>query len=535
MGQAKKVRLLSIVMAVTLSVSLIVSLFFKEQWLWMDEVLSYMLISDPSVVHMNDAVVSGMDANPPFFANVYWFIGHAISLNPQFLRAVSIVIFASTIALFYRYTTTLIGTPVTNFVLITAIVALTYLNMTLSTQIRTYSLFLLISLGYFVVLHRLTTTPNQVKLLGLHTLLGLMLVFTHNFGLFYVAASGAFFAVLWVWSRQKNYLFVLGAHALIALIWLLVWYPSFAIQTEAGKPHSWIPLPTLLSFFTIVGELVPNLSSSLERRPLFAFLPILRFVLVIGLFAYIALPRLRAGFQSIKADKAFLFYLLAGSIYLTTIGITLLVSLVHTSVFISRYLWPGHLLLLYQLVYAWYALGQRLRLPTRASVVGLRLLPVYVLLLAGFLFYQNRKVVFFPSGVLSYLPQLDKRYPVFVETADYFLPIWFHDKTTKVRYLLDWETAAKEGNILSATVEHKILKSVREKYHVNSVVPTQQFSRITIPHFYVIDESSNYQIEHFIETGQVRIIRELPIDIKGHRIIECVFASDKQQISLLNK
>ncbi|GAB3756386.1 hypothetical protein [Spirosoma pomorum] len=512
---------LGFLIVILLSVSLVTSLFFKAQWLWMDEVLSYLLISDPSVTHMNEAVVSGMDANPPLFANIYWFLFHTISSNPLFLRSISVLLFAVTIALLYGYTTRLTGTPVMNFVLITAIVALTYLNLLLSTQIRAYSLFLLISLGYFVAAHRLITTPTQVKWLVSFSSLGLLLTFTHNFGLFYLTASGIFFAFLLLWSRQRDYLFVLAAHGFAGLIWLLGWYTKFVIQTDAGKPHSWIPQPTFVSFFHTVGELIPSLSSALENR--FWLLPVLRFTFVLALFVYLALPRLRAGFQAALTDKAFTFYLLAGFIYVLTIGIALVVTLVHTSVFISRYLWPSHLLLIYQLVYAWYALGKQWTFRFRPWTP--RLLAMYGLLLAGFVFYQNRKVVIFPSGVLSYLPQLDKRYPVFVETADYFLPIWFHNKDSRVHYLLDWNTAVREGNNLNATVAHKILKSVRDNYQVTSILPVQNFTQTAVPHFYVVDESSQYQIEHFIRTGQVRVIRELPIHIKGHRLLECTLQS----------
>lgn len=524
--QKQNTRLLSVALLLILSVSLITSLFFKDKWLWMDEVLSYLLVSDPSIVHMNDAVVSGMDANPPLFANVYWLIGHTISLDPQFLRAVSVVLFALTCALFYRYMTTLIGTAITNFVLITLILSLTYLNFTLATQIRTYSLFLLIGFGYFVVLQRLVSSPNQLRLLVPFCLLGLLLLFTHSFGLFYATASGAFFAGLFLWSKDRRYLLVLGAHVLVLAIWLLIWYPSFAIQSEAGKPHSWIPLPTFSSFFTIVGELVPTVSSSLERRSFFQWLPIFRFLLIAGLWLYIALPRLRNNrFQELVRDQAFMFYLMAGFVYLATIGITVVISLSFRSVFISRYLWPSHLLLIYQLVYAFYFFRSRWSIRLSGMALSVRLLPVYMGLVAAFIFYQNRKVVLFPSGVMSYLPQLDKHYPVFVETADYFLPIWFHDKTTKVRYLLDWDTAARETNILSATVEHNILKSVREKYHVNDILTKQDFNLANVPHFYVVDESSIYQIEDFIKNGKVQVIRELPIDIAGHRLLECKLRS----------
>ena len=236
------------------------------------------------------------------------------------------------------------------------------------------------------------------------------------------------------------------------------------------------------------------------------------------------MPRLKNGFKNIINDKAFLFFLLAGFMYLATISIALVVTFVHTSVFISRYFWPDHLLIIYLLVYAAYFFLDRWHVQlSSTSLAALKLLPVYALLLGGFLFYQNRKASIFPSGILSYLPGLDKRYPVFVESADYFLPIWYHNKSTKIRFLLDWETAMQDGNILNATVHHNILKSVREKYHVGNIIPEKQFNRASVPHFYVIDESSTYQFEHFIESGRVRVIRQLPIGIEGHRILECVY------------
>ncbi len=514
----KGMPLLSISLVLIITISLITSLFFKEKWLWMDEVLSYTLLADPSLRHANDALVSGMDANPHIFVNLYWLIGHGISLNPQFLRAVTIVIFAGAMALFFRYITRLIGTPVTNFVLMTVIISLTYLNLTLSTQIRAYALFLLIGCGYFITLHRLITSPNRVSLLLMHTGLGLLLALTHNFGLFYLAASGAFMLGLWLWSGDRRYGLVVGTHGLILLNWFILWYPDFAIQTEAGKPHSWIPLPTVSSFFHTVGELAPSFSAKLEHTPTFAFLAVLRFALLVGLFLYIALPRLKRGFVAFRQDRAFSFYLLSGFIYVAVIVIALVVSLLHTSVFLSRYFWPSHLLVIYQLIYAFYYILPEVRVPRL-----IRLLPVYAVLLMAFLFYQNRKLVIFPSQVVSYLPQLDPRYPVFVETADYFLPIWFHRKTSGIRYLLDWQTASMPTNILSATVEHKILKSVREKYRINGLVTKEEFNRANFPHFYVIDESSVYEFEHYLKTKKIRVVQELPIAIAGHRLLECTF------------
>src|SRR4051812_44311787 len=101
------------------------------------------------------------------------------------------------------------------------------------------------------------------------------------------------------------------------------------------------------------------------------------------------------------------------------------------------------------------------------------------------------------------LPGLEPSYPVFVETAGYFLPIWFHRKDVPVRYLRDRESAFRPGNLLSTTVEHQILKSTREKYGVPGIVPLAEFTAETYPHFYVVDEAAIYGMERLVENGQI--------------------------------
>ena len=103
------------------------------------------------------------------------------------------------------------------------------------------------------------------------------------------------------------------------------------------------------------------------------------------------------------------------------------------------------------------------------------------------------------------------------------MPLWFHDKTHKISYVLDWKTALLPGNMLNATVEHQILKSVRAKYGVSAILSMEQFNPKEVPHFYVIDEKSQFQMEQFIRQGRIRIVRELPIGLSGHRLLECTF------------
>lgn len=520
--RAGPVRTLSIGLFVLFAFSIIPGLFFREPWLWMDEVLSYVFVSDPSLAHMNDAVVSSMDANPPLYFNIVWFLGHAISLDPFFLRCLSVLLFAGTIVLFFRYTTRLMGDGVTNFVLISAIVYLTHLNFMHATGLRSYALLLPICCIYFILAHQLINKPNSLRLLVLHTLLGILVALCHNYGLFYLAASGAFFGCLLVWSKQRIYLPVLATFALMGIVWLLVWYPSFVIQSWAGQPHSWIPLPTLRSSFMAVGDLIPSPEISTRMAQFFSSLwvTMVRVGLMVALYVYLAVPKLKAGFQAMRQDRAFQFFLMSGFIYLTTIGIALAISLTYTSIFLSRYMWPSQLLVMFQLIYAYYHFFGERRINPRLA----RLLPVYGLLLGSVMFYKTWKLQSpFPDRILDYLPQLSARYPVFVERADYFLPIWFHNQRPNVSFLLDWKTANQPGNIRNATVDYKVLKAVKDRYNVSGVVTSDKFTAANFPHFYVVDERNVYQMEAFIGSGKVKVVRELPIGLPGHRLLECSF------------
>ena len=524
---SKKTAQLGIGLFLLLAICIGFGLYFREPWLWMDEVLSYVMISDSSLTHLNDAIVSGIDSNPPLFFEVYWPIGHYISLNPLFLRLLSVLFFSGTMAVFFWYVTRLIGDGIVNFVLLSVMVYMTYQNFVHSTGIRSYAILLPISCAYFICAQQLINNPRRVRLLLAHIILGILLAFCHNYGAFYLAASGAAFLLVLLWSKQRTYWLVLASFGVIAIAWLLVWYPNFVIQSDAGRPHTWIPLPTIESFFSNFGDLIPGIPISLNWLPPSLWLDVIRVVLVVGLYLYIAIPSIQGGFRVVRQNPALQFFLLSGFIYLSVILIALVISLTYTSVFISRYMWPSQLLIMYQLVYTWYYfVGQQ-----RSSFRLTRLLPIYTLLLGGVIVYKVWKMQSsFKDQILTYLPEQHAQYPVFVERADYFLPVWYHNSTSNIAFLLDWKTASQPGNALYATTDYKILRSLKEKYNVPGLVSADTFDAAHFPHFYVIDEAIIYQIEDYIKRGQVKVVRELPIDMPGHRLLECVFLPSQSEL-----
>ena len=76
---------------------------------------------------------------------------------------------------------------------------------------------------------------------------------------------------------------------------------------------------------------------------------------------------------------------------------------------------------------------------------------------------------------------------------------------------------------MSSTIDYGIIVSLRDIYHVPQVVRLPEFNSQRFPHFYVMDQRSHYQIEEFLETGQVRVVRTIPTGIAGHQILECTF------------
>ena len=508
---------LSVAVLLILAAGLIVSMFFKERWLWMDEVSSYVLLSDASLAHANKALVSGLEANPPLTMNAYWLLGHGISLSPMFLRSCSVVFFALTVTFFYGYSTRLLGRPAVNFVVLTLFVCFTYLNFTLATQVRSYALFSLLHLLFFLNSHRLTTAPSRFKLLLIELVLGTAVVYAHNFGLLYVATMAAFFGCLLLWSRRWEYLRVLGTLAAVGGIWFVGWFANFQLQSQIGKPHSWIPLPTFLSFFRTVGELLPTLSANLEAKGYLQFLPVLRVLFVLGLIVYLGLPLLRQGYAKLAHDPAGLFFVQASFVAVGTTVLTLVASFTVASVFLSRYMWPNHLLFAGVALYAYHHFFRAGTVPARRF-----LLPAYAALLLPFIVYQNRKVVIFPSVILPSLVGLNPQYPMFFESADYFLPVWYQHIRPNTYFLLDWPAALRSPT-LSSTIDYGIIISLRDYYHVPQVVKLNEFNAVRFPHFYVMDQHSHYQIEEFLEAGKVRVVRTIPTGVAGHQILECTF------------
>lgn len=500
-----------------LGVGLTASLWLRHRWLWQDEVISYVYLTTPSLGALHRALAGSLDANPPLFLDVYWLLGH-VSLHPQFLRAVSVGLFALTIALFYRYTTQRLGRPTTNFMVLTLFICATNLDYRLAIQVRGYSLFLLLNWLFFVSTHRLALAPGRRGQLLVHGLLATALAFVHNYGLFYVATAGAFFLVLAGWTRRWEYLWALGAQAVAGGLWLVGWFPTFQVQSQSGKPYSWIPAPTIDLFFRTVCELLPLHFDVFEANPYFRWLPMVRVAGLAWLLVVVGRPLLRRGPAALLQQPAHLMVVLAGFVAVGSTAVALAVSVAVVPVFISRYLWFNHLLFALIALQAYYRFAR-----PGVGAAWRPLMPAYVVLLVVVVAYRSSRTMLFSADIIGSTKALNPRYPLFFESVDYFLPIWHQRLHPQPRFLLDWPGALRSTSHNAVSDYHE-METLRANFGVPQVVAPAEFTGTRFPRFYVVDEPGRYQIEGFVAAGRVRVLRVLPTSVADQHILECVFA-----------
>lgn len=496
--------LLSLLLFFIISGSLIASLFFKDNRLWLDEILSMILLADRSLAHMTQAITTGIDASPPLFLYTYSVLGN----NVLVLKTASILFFAGAITIIYGYLASLIQRPVLLFILAIAGICLTGMNYNLSAQVRNYSLFLFLSAPYFVSLFQFTTKPTEAKWLVWMGVSGLLLAFVHNFGLIYMAASSGVFILLAIWSRQYRYLMPLLPCLVVAVLWLLIWYPHFVIQADTGKPYGWIPLPTISSFFAIIDGLLPRLPVLSETSQLII---IGKVSLLATLFLLLLAQSLRMGYQKARQDPARMVFLVSAVLFWGVVVLSLVISFAYTPIFYGRYLWPSYLLVIVQMGYLCrYVPAINLPRFKFAVLAG-------VALAAGaYLVRQNRKVVLFPQYVAELTRLVPASSPVFFELGSDFLTADYYDLAHSY-YLLNWKASLKNHD----TLGFKLIGAIGEQYSKREIVSETAFNKTAFPRFYVMDKTSHYLFEQYLDSGLIQIRREISESVDGYRILEC--------------
>ena len=293
--------------------------------MWLDELYTTTLIGAPSLGHLWDGALRGVDGNPPLYLSLAWLMAAAVPADPErVLRAFNLIVLAATTALLYRIGRR-VAAPLSVVAALAALPALDSMVEFALLEVRTYALYLFLVAA---TLHAALRVVDRASL-GRTALLagvGVMTTLAHSFAGFYVLATFGASGLVCIAAHDRRAAAALALAAIPTAITLAAWIVvAMPAQIAVATPYGWIPQPDM-------AVLLEALTGS----------PLLTPVLLIGLPWCAA----RAGFDRramlARRDVAALFAALAAYGALTVAG--WLGSQVITPFFVPRYFIPNLLM-----------------------------------------------------------------------------------------------------------------------------------------------------------------------------------------------
>ncbi len=460
------------------------------RYMWVDELLTATLVTDPSLRHMVRALADQVDTTPPLFYVIAWGWGRVFGVSAMSLRALAGIFAAAAFVLVWRVLRPYFPLAVRCAAICAALLVPTVVLAQMA-EARSYGLLLALCALTLVQVDRAATVDDRrgfsrVVELAAVAVVQAALCLTHVFGLAYsVAALSAL--VLFDIDRRR-------VRPLLYTAWLagclafLVWLPALRVQMQVGAPHFPIARPTVLD---------------LGRALLLGLTPRAAMLIFMAAGVAIAVARRSIPSASNAVDQrrgdprhlvlvAVAWVLVAGAIWAW--------SRVATPIFLPRYLVP--------LSFAYAILGCAAL--DRALSWGLSLarcdrigatqgppagsyIWVLAAMTAGALYAPISRADNVPGASPPAGDSLDFRYDlpiVTVSTHTYLPRVFYSAHPERYVFVLDWESALRQDSPVGPT-EYKLMDAMHRYYPSHRVEQGASFLARN-DRFLVLDEGELY-------------------------------------------
>lgn len=450
------------------TLSLLVCCVFvsSKKYFWIDELLSYYLLSDPSFRHMLVAFHDKINSAPPLYFILGWAWAHVFGPSELSLRLLSCL--GVCVGLWLTWVTlrrTFGFWPAS----VGAMSVFCTLRIVLAQNVeaRMYGLFLgLCALGLFLYERACRKSRCSWSLIVGTVCTHAAIINTHLFGAFY---SGALLVSIVVRDRCLR-IFRPKLYLAIVLSWISLapYIPSFLNQSKAVNSRAWLPAPILndLIEFVSFSSYQVNLSA-LALLILIAGLQLIwrdvdgdrlvdspnepkealnsRFSLVISAYAFLAIP-------------AFIWVL----------------SRIAKPMFYDRYMLPTALSWSILMAYVASRMVNYHVSSARVNSLRHRLLTkinTFCVPLFFILFLLGQPLIYARAYTRESIPGLnDKKFgytelPIVVQHSHEFLKR-LHYSPARDRYffVLDWQAAVDKASGLFGPQEYQELEAVKRSY-----------------------------------------------------------------------
>jgi Dolichyl-phosphate-mannose-protein mannosyltransferase len=492
------------------SVSLLIScaIASPKKYFWNDELLSYYLLTDPSLPHLMTAWGDTFNQSPPLYFILGWFWAKVFGSTDLSLRlfsslAISVTLILVWIVLRHTYNFWLAS------IATLSVFAFSDLILYHNVEVRMYGLFSAVcTLGLlaFDTINR-QEKPSRKQLLA-NSLIHGCIVTTHLYGLFY---SGAILAAFIIRDRyfklfRKNVYFSIG----LGWLFLLVLLPTLINQSNNhAKWFSVVDIITFINYFVLSNK--------------FSFF--IFALILLSVFFYISHDSEPKNLATSKGVSEISLLILAG----TFIGVPVLawaITLTIKPMLNDRYIIPT-------IAISW---------PILLAYLSSRLFPNFILhrqeekFSWNNLFINRHKIVFWiltailiihpiyhakKLGYSSLKPGInDARYgytdlPIAMEAGHDFLPrVHYSSNPNRYFHILDWETALKNTESAFATGDYTHLSALKRQYPEINTIQSQEFLK-KYDRFLVLNEKDQKWFEWRIKNNPKYEVKSLGIADQG--------------------
>lgn len=450
------------VVPVAFSFSLILACIIvsRKTYFWMDELLSFYFVHDPSFTNMLTALSDTINSSPPLYFVLGWIWSKIFTASELSLRLFSslAICFAQAIVWLtlrrtYNFWATSLGTLI-GFVSIQIV----YQN----SQARFYGLFIAtcaLGLMQFDLLCRQKYKYSHKELL-VNVLVHIAIIYTHFYGFIYSGAtllaliiSDTYFSIF----RPKVYL-----SFILAWLTFIPWLPAFVRQSALG---TWMAKPSFRNLLESFNDWTPSF-----------FLPTLLVVLCLILLIK---PKGIYNFSKTKQEDIEIPLLILAFSWLSVSVFTYLVSIIIQPIFLQRYLIPSQIgwsivlaFLFSALIYPTFKLHQRnsqklglWKLLTLNLKILCLLIPI-LLLIAKPLYSANQQVFQKIPGVSDYKYNYQDL-PIVVEFSSEFLEryhYYHNQQNNPYFFLLDREIFLDKTSWRYGAYQYKLMYALRRNY-----------------------------------------------------------------------
>jgi uncharacterized membrane protein len=425
----------------------------------MDELVTYYLVSDKSLLHMMYAIADQVDSSPPFYHIILHLWSIIFGSSELTLRLFSSFMMAGSLFVLYRILQKIFGI----YEAVIGLIVIYFINSFIfnqNSEARYYAL-LLFEFNVLLLLH-LEIIFNYKKYYILLALVQVTFILTHPFGILY-SFGLMISSLIYFYITKINYHLIIST--LVSWLLSLIYLPVFLNQIKVGEPHFWITSPSLANGIrTILIDIV------IVPKWIILIISFIGFICFINIMISMIYAKIKNNSVNRYNDQKIFIYLLS-FILLVIPMIVFVYSIVITPIFVKRYMIISEIawgIIISAIINNYKNIVvKKYDLTKYKYIIQLILIGTLLIPIAQSFHYKdtNRNEI-----VEDLKNTKTNEYMVLLSPHKYLPRYYYSTHKASFLFVIDDEITQLPDNISNALVDYKLMNALKRNYPLHNIV-----------------------------------------------------------------